>query len=126
MSLFSGMEHIGLPAVDTTALAEWYCDVFNMMKIYISDTSPPIYFLTDEYKSFKVEIFPVKENKKDMIHLCFSVENIELALKYLNSKGIDFGTIKTLMKGGQTVFLLDPEGNRIQVVYRPEKLWRCI
>lgn len=90
------------------------------------DGRPPIYFLSDLHRSFIIEIFPVtalSEKAEKTVHLCFSVDNIHDAVKYLQSKKIEPGEILEFAKNGKTIFFTDPVNHTIQVVHRPVALW---
>jgi catechol 2,3-dioxygenase-like lactoylglutathione lyase family enzyme len=127
--MFIGIEHIGFMAKDPEKLAIWYEKVLHFRRIFTTAEIPPIVFLAGE-KTGIIEFIPYPEGmevpveKDKRLHLAIAVEDFDQALQHLQAEGVTFPDDPfDLFKGGKTVFFQDPEGNWLQVVYRPEPPW---
>lgn len=124
-----GIEHIGLMAQDPESLAAWYQKSFGFRVVYKNSKTPPTFFLAPDSGSM-IEITPYKEGSplssdaaKERVHLAIKVDDFEAATSELKKKGIQFiGEPKESFGGMKLVFFQDPEGNSVQLVYRPQPL----
>jgi len=127
--MLSGVEHIGLMAKDSLKLAEWYEQVLGLRKVFQSDDTPPAVFLAGE-KSGMIELVPYPKGvelpeKDKRLHIAIAVDDFDQAMTELTAKGVKFPEpVIHLFKGGKTLFFQDPEGNWLQIVYRPETPWK--
>src|SRR5690554_3885389 len=83
------LEHVGICAIDTKALKDWYVKLFNFKIVYDNKKNNPTFFLLMEDGSM-IEIYPAEEkgsavsNKNQGIrHLSFSTDNAEKDYKKL-------------------------------------------
>ena len=120
------LEHTAIPAKDTKALTEWYCDHFGLRVVYEGEGENPIYFVKGE-KGSAVEIIPAGQGDyripdpvdKNVRHLSFWVDDFDREFERLKSEGIEMEDALTLFDGDVKVsFGNDPEGNRLQIVWR--------
>jgi catechol 2,3-dioxygenase-like lactoylglutathione lyase family enzyme len=124
-----GIEHLGLMVKDPLKLAEWYEQTLGFQRVFQSDDTPPIIFLTSP-KAGMIELVPYPKDvelpeKDKRIHIALAVDDFDQAEKELRAKGVDFPEpVMHLFKGGKTLFFQDPEGNWLQIVYRPEAPWK--
>lgn len=124
-----GIEHIGLMAKDTEALAAWYERVFGFQVVYRNKKTPPTFFLAPESGAM-IEIFPYKEGatvlsgaEREGIHLAIAATDFDSACADLKQKGVTFnGEPKESTNGVKVVFFQDPEENWVQLIYRPQPL----
>lgn len=119
-----GLEHIGLAARDTIALARWYCDLFGAEVVSRSSDTPPIQFLALNSGSL-IELVPAGDAPAgcDHVHLAFGVDDLPAAVDRLEAAG---GRLErpvfTAYDGSPVAFFRDPEGNLLQLVERHSSL----
>jgi len=129
MSAYS-IEHVGVGADDTEALAAWYATTLGFREFFRTEANPPTIFLEDA-SGTKVEIFarkpgdrkPAFEERTGM-HIAIAVKDFEAAVADLEARGVRFiGNTLNVFAGGKARFFADPEGNRLHIVYRPSVPW---
>ena len=122
--IFLGIDHPAIAANDVDVLAEWYCDAFAYKKLYRHDK--PVWMLLSPDNTL-LEIMPKDDAPRPQrttwtpgwSHLAIRVSNIELAVKYLDSKGVNWGgSIVDAYGGGRVRNLYDIEGNMLQILER--------
>jgi len=120
------IEHIGLPAQNTTALKDWYVQVLRSEVIYTNDQSPPM-FLLRVGGAMMIEIYAgdqsLRETGNNRLngwrHVALRVESIEEARTHLESAGVPItDEIRPAGGGGRVLFFADPEGNLLHLVER--------
>lgn len=120
-----GIEHIGIAAKDSTALKNWYMDIFPM-KI-VRDNGKGGYFLEDG-RGMQIEIYPAKtEGEKDfdnlttgIRHIAFLIDNFDEMLAILKAKNAEFVGEPIIKETYSNMFFKDPEGNLLHVIERRE------
>ena len=124
------LEHSAIPARDTRALAQWYCDRFGLKIVFEGPPELHICIARGD-KGSAVEIVPVGDEDyklpdsigQDYRHLAFSVEDFDAAMEGLISAGVEMEEELTLFDGTVRIsFGSDPEGNRFQIVWRTNPL----
>ena len=128
--MIKGIEHIGIAASDTTALANWYCETLGFRIVSRSDDTPPSYFVAAPngtmLEIISAEGAPRTEHDPrdpGIRHICIGVEDFEETVAELEQKGVTFtGAVIDLPGGGNVLFFTDPEGNLLHLVHRPEPL----
>jgi glyoxylase I family protein len=120
-------EHIGLYASDPVELAAWYVDTldFEVVRTLEKEGRPPIYFLQAE-QGMVIEILPTHANRMTRelsdpgySHIGLIVEDFEQASASLQSKGVTLSNVRQTSNGWTIGYFDDPEGNRLEIVYRP-------
>ncbi|MDX1953394.1 MAG: VOC family protein [Verrucomicrobiota bacterium] len=120
------VEHCGVAAADTTALKEWYAQVFGAEVVFVTDEAPPAYMI--RFGGMQFEIYPslkqigdVQNNKLGgWRHIAIKVKSIEEARLHLERSGVRITEpIKPAGGGGRVLFFNDPEGNILHLVERP-------
>jgi catechol 2,3-dioxygenase-like lactoylglutathione lyase family enzyme len=120
-------EHIGIYARDTVALSRWYLDKlgFKVVRTLEKEGRPPIYFLKGE-KGLVIEILPTTSSlvtrelsDPGYSHIGLIVEDFEQAASSLQSKGVSVYDVRTTSNGWTIGYFKDPEGNQLEIVYRP-------
>ena len=128
--MIKGIEHIGIAAKDTTALAHWYCDTLGFRIVTQSNDTPPSYFVAAPNGAM-LEIIsanqapPTEHEPRDpgIRHIAIGVDDFEGTVAELEAKDVTFtGDVINLPSGGKVVFFTDPEGNLLHLVHRPEPL----
>jgi len=128
--MIRGIEHIGIAAKDTTALAEWYVRTLGFRIVTKSADTPPNYFVAAPNDAM-LEIISANQAKRaeheprdpGIRHICIGVDDFAAAADDLQKKGVTFtGGVINLPSGGKVVFFTDPEGNLLHLVHRPEPL----
>jgi catechol 2,3-dioxygenase-like lactoylglutathione lyase family enzyme len=129
MSTYS-IEHVGVGADDTEAMAAWYTSILGFREFFRTEANPPTIFLEDA-SGTKIEIFvrkpgdrkPTFEERTGM-HIAIVVADFDAAVADLEARGVCFiGDTLNVFAGGKARFFADPEGNRLHIVYRPTLPW---
>ncbi|AGA29286.1 VOC family protein [Singulisphaera acidiphila] len=121
------IEHFAIYAKDAPALKDFYVDAMGMRVVLDSGGNPPGYFLADD-GGMAIEIIgrPPGEcgtNQRWICHLAFWVDDFAAERAALEARGMVF-EMETLVDNDtfRTGFFNDPEGNRVQIVWRSRKL----
>jgi glyoxylase I family protein len=124
--MFKGLEHIGMMTKDTTNLAAWYQEILQFKLICQNLSQPPTYLLAGSDNAF-IEIYPMGEHSiatgfENMpFHFAIEVIDLDTAVEYLKSKGVEFVTSPNeAFGGGRIINFKDPEGRILQLVQRPK------
>jgi len=120
-------EHLGLPALDPTALKDWYLRVLDAKLIFANAQTPPAYFLAlagglmlEIYQADAHNAATANNNQAGWRHFALRVDAIEPARATLESKGVQFpDPIKPAGGGGRVLFFRDPELNLLHLIERP-------
>ena len=121
-------EHIGLYARDPVELAKWYIEIFDLdiVRTLEKEGRPPIYFLQSD-QGMVIEILPSKTERPTReladpgySHIGFIVEDFDQAAASLETKGVSLFNVRQTSNGWTIGYFDDPEGNRLEVVYRPQ------
>jgi catechol 2,3-dioxygenase-like lactoylglutathione lyase family enzyme len=119
-------EHFGLPALNPTALKDWYVNILGATVLFDNGQTPPAYFVS-LHGSLLLEIYladaSLKETSNNALagwrHLALQVEAIEPAKAELEKKGVQFpDPIKPAGGGGRVLFFRDAEQNLLHLVER--------
>ena len=123
----SSIEHFAIYAEDAPALKSFYETAFGMKTVFEGAGDPPGYFLVDD-QGMAIEIIgrPKGEtgaNQRWVCHLAFWVEDFAASRAAFEGRGVTFEE-DTLVDNDtlRTAFFNDPEGNRLQIVWRKKKL----
>jgi glyoxylase I family protein len=128
--MIRAIEHIAIAARDTAALAHWYCDALGM-SVVVEGGPGGIWFVGPPEGEALVEIVPANEsprvdhgrNDAGLRHLAFAVTDFDAVCDALKARGVTFLGDPTGAPGERRLaFFLDPEGNILQLVQRPQPL----
>jgi glyoxylase I family protein len=120
-------EHLGLAADDPARLRDWYVSVLAAETVMQLADEPPA-FLIRLPGGLLIEIYQADfslgetaDNKlRGWRHLALRVEDLAVAKKDLESKGVIFHeNTKPAGGGGRVLFFRDLEGNLFHLVERP-------
>lgn len=117
-----GIEHVGVVARDTEALATWYKETLGAVEVSRGTDEPTVIFLRFGGGAL-IELVPAGEasavQPSDHVHVCFSVRDIEAAERGLGERGVVLErSIFTVYEGSRVAFFRDPEGNLLQLAER--------
>ncbi len=122
------IEHFALFAVDAGKLKDFYVEVMGLKVVQDNGAAtPPGYFLADD-SGMALEIIgrpPGESTPKTryVCHVAFTVEDVHESRSLLESQGLQFETETIVDKPEmKTMFTYDPEGNRLQIVWRAKPL----
>ncbi len=125
------IEHFAVYAADAPRLKDFYVNAFNLKVIVESGGDPPGYFLADD-RGTAIEIIgrppgQTGANQRWVCHLAFWVDDFQAASNALERLGLSFEADtyvdnETL----KTAFFHDPEGNRLQIVWRKLALGKTL
>lgn len=119
------LEHIGLPAKDSTALKQWYERVLGAKHLWDNGQQPPTCLLA--LGGVWIEIYPADKSTPQTAdnklagfrHLALRVPSIEAAKAELEKRGVKFQEeIRPAAGGGKVLFFEDGEGNLLHFVER--------
>lgn len=131
--MFKRFGHIGIMAKDPEGLCKWYCDVLGFKVIFEipkTERRPhPIYFIQFGTKT-TIEILPASDREKieretndpGFSHIGILVDDFDETAKSLESKGITLRNVRQTGLGWKIGYFDDPEGNLIEIVFRPRDL----
>jgi glyoxylase I family protein len=120
-------EHVGLYAADPVALAKWYIVTlgFEVVRTLEKEGRPPIYFLKGD-QGLVIEILPTgaahptrELSDPGYSHIGLIVKDFDQAAASLQSKGVSLFNVRQTSNGWTIGYFDDPEGNRLEIVYRP-------
>ena len=127
------LEHVAMAYRDTDAAAQWFCDVLGF-DIVFQAIHPAFgvnfYFVKDPAGKGLIEIIPMppdnpvdlNDTKTAHIHVAFDVDDMDVAVEELTSKGVVFEGPPAFMGPNRLVFFRDPDGAPLQLVQRPNPL----
>ncbi len=126
--MVTGIEHIGIYAADTKALAQWYIDMFGCTIAYENPASGT-YFVAFSDKSM-IEICKCDEDGtapdlKDagIRHIALTVTDFDAVVAKLKAAGTEIVVDEVASAGGvKTIFFRDAAGNILHLIYRPAPL----
>ncbi len=120
------VEHVGIYARDSAALAGWYTRVVDLKEIrrIEKEGRPPVVFLQGE-KGAVIEILPTNAAPadRDLIcpgytHLGIVVEDLDAEEARLAGLGVELQGVRTTSNGWRIGYFNDPEGNILELVQR--------
>jgi glyoxylase I family protein len=121
------VEHLGLPALDTAALKNWYEHVLDAKLVFDNGQTPASYLLALP-GGLMIEIYPGNATSPDTAnnsvagfrHLALRVASIEAAQAELEKKGVQFpDPSRPAVGGGKVLFFRDLNQNLLHFVERP-------
>jgi glyoxylase I family protein len=127
------LEHVAVAYRDTDAAAKWYCDVLGFQVVFQA-VHPAhgvnFYFLKDPAGTGLIEIIPMpradaaklRDVSTSHVHIAFDVENMDDAVKALQSAGVEMEGPPATMGENKLLFFRDPEGAPLQFVQRGKPL----
>jgi glyoxylase I family protein len=123
----SAIEHTAIYAADATALKDYYVETFGMKVLLEGGGDPPGYFLGDD-RGRAIEIIgrpagKTGSNQRWVCHMAFWVDDFEAAYQAFQQRGVVFETDTYVDNESiRTAFFPDPEGNRLQIIWRKTPL----
>lgn len=125
----TGVDHPAVAADDVEALADWYCDVFGYEKWFCHrPVGPPkTVWMLRAPDGTLLEIMPKDDTARPSrttwtpgwSHLALRVDNLDVAMAHLDTKGVRWGGEPiNAIGGGRVRNLYDPEGNMVQILQR--------
>ena len=126
--MYTGIEHTAIAARDTAALSKWYCETFGFEVVYDNKKAPSTFFvklgggLLELIPATDAE--PVARESADpgLSHFAVSIGDFDAAVADLEAKGVALENVREASGGVKVGFLRDPEGNLLQIIYRPNPL----
>ncbi len=122
------MEHFAIFAADPRSLKDFYIEALGLrLALDNGEASPPGYFLVDD-AGLALEIIgrPPDAEAADtryVCHVAFTVDDVAEARRRLEGLGLSFEDDTAVdIPAMKTAFFRDPEGNRLQVVWRARPL----
>ena len=121
------VEHLGLPARDPAALADWYVRTLDATLTHTDGETPPALFARLP-GGVLLEIYPARATHPETAnnqlagwrHVALRVDSIAATKSLLESRGVKFPKeIASAFAGGHVLYFADPEGNLLHLVERP-------
>jgi glyoxylase I family protein len=127
--MIRSIEHIAIVAADSRALARWYCDILGFEMILENEESRTFFVrlpgggILEFLPSNNRPPADCAADDAGIRHIALSVDDFDSASRLLESRGAEFvGPYRETSAGTRFNFMADPEGNLLQIVYRPEPL----
>ena len=120
------IEHVGVYARDSAALAAWYERILGLNEIRRIERGdrPPVVFLGGE-RGTVVEILPTDAepaerdlNCPGFTHLGVVVNDLDAQRERLSGLGVEVWGIRSTSNGWKIGYFRDPEGNTLELVQR--------
>lgn len=120
-------EHIGLYTKDPAGLSRWYVEKlgFSVIRTLEKEGRPPIYFVKGE-AGMVIEILPTTSPRNPrgladpgFSHVGIVVREFDEAVAALKSAGVAVHDIRRTSNGWTIGYFGDPEGNQLELVFRP-------
>lgn len=126
--MVKGIEHIGIYAEDSKALADWYIDMFGCTIAY-ENVAKGTYFVAFADKSM-IEICKASSSAEKSTltdpgirHIALTVEDFEGVVAKLKDAGTEIVTDAVVAPSGiKTMFFRDIAGNILHLISRPAPL----
>ena len=126
--MVKGIEHIGIYAEDSKALADWYIDMFGCTIAY-ENAVKGTYFVAFADKSM-IEICKASSSDENSAltdpgirHIALTVEDFEGVVAKLKDAGTEIVTDAVVAPSGiKTMFFRDIAGNILHLISRPAPL----
>lgn len=121
------VEHLGIYASDSERLSQWYREKLGLSVVrkLEKEGRPPIYFLKGE-GGWEIEILPTSSLSRERAltdpgfsHVGLVVEDFDKTAALLQSRGIPLHDVRDTSNGWKIGYFEDPEGNHLEIVYRP-------
>ena len=130
--MIQALEHLAIAAADPMALAEWYCATLGFDMLVAAPESQT-YFVGLPGGGI-IEILPIvgaatsPPATAGLHHLALTVDTFDSVYQQLLGQGVRFTGPAYRSPDGTTQFdfFTDPEGNRLQLVYRAQPLGKAI
>ncbi len=120
-------EHLAIPAVNPTALKNWYERVLGAREIFNNGRNPPTCLIALPHGGW-FEIYAAasalaERGNNELAgfrHVALRVDSIDAARAELEKRGVSFTKeIRPAAGGGRVLFFEDLEGNLLHLVERP-------
>jgi len=120
------VEHVGVYARDSAALAAWYARILGLKEIRRVERGdrPPVVFLGGE-RGTVVEILPTDAEpaERDLsspgfTHLGVVVDDLDAQRERLSGLGVEVWGVRSTSNGWKIGYFRDPEGNTLELVQR--------
>lgn len=126
--MVTGIEHVGIYAENSKALADWYVDTFGCTVAY-ENPAKGTYFVAFPDKSM-IEIckadkdgLPPELKDSGIRHLALTVADFDETVEKLKNAGVEIVTDATTASSGvKTMFFRDVAGNILHLISRPSPL----
>lgn len=122
------IEHFALFADDLDALRDFYRDAMGL-RVILDNSRAPVrgYFLADDGGSVLELIERPRDRKpastRHACHAAFLVEDFAAARRALEARGAVFEADTAVDNDAmRTAFFNDPDGNRLQIIWRSQPL----
>lgn len=119
--MIKGIEHTGIAAKDTHALAAWYIRMFDGKALM---TTPDGNYFVGFPNGTIIEIYHAKEmgvtkgnTQQGIRHLCFAVVDFKAERDRFLAEGV-----QAFVANDKAFFFTDPEGNVIHFIEREKPL----
>ena len=121
------IEHVGIYAQDSAALADWYVttlDLQEVRRIERGEGKSPVIFLQGSSGAV-IEILPTHVEKQQrelnvpgFTHLGIGVESMGAQVARLAKLGVEVSGIRSTSNGWTIGYFNDPEGNILEFIER--------
>jgi glyoxylase I family protein len=128
-SVIKSIEHIAILASDPGALARWYCETLAFTVLVATEAKGQFFVGLPE--GGVVEFLPANDRTRahqvsddaGIRHIAFTVDDYDASARWLEENGVEFNAPHKETTGGNRMnFFNDPEGNLLQLVWRPKPL----
>jgi catechol 2,3-dioxygenase-like lactoylglutathione lyase family enzyme len=117
-------EHFALNVADKSKAEQWYTEHLHLSVVrsvpgnmsFLADVTGRV--ILEIYQKSEAEVLPYAEMHPLMLHIAFSVDDVEEEVRRLQSAGATLVEGPSVVKGDLLAMLRDPFGLAIQLVKR--------
>lgn len=121
-------EHFALNVADKSGAEQWYSHHLGLTVVrsvpgnmsFLADATGRV--ILEIYEKREAEVLPYGEMHPLMLHIAFSVDDVEGEVKRLQSAGATLLEGPSVVKGDVLAMLRDPFGMALQLVKREEPM----
>ena len=127
--MITGLDHLALVTTDVRRAARFYTEVLGFTETGRLETAHSDTIIFISLGGTQIELFGTGDGQAPtgadgctgFRHLAMKVDDIDAEYERLKAAGVEFSMVPTTVDAGLRIaFLLDPEGNSLELMQRPK------